>query len=77
MKSRPKVTLARRLRSRLDIQNHVSIFSTRGWFERAQAIKIRSMSKKTKQDIVDVAARRIGMSNILSKFKNKTTSDNK
>lgn len=66
-KRRPKVDLARRMRSHADIQRHVSIFQTRAWFERAQAIKIRTMSKKKKQEIVDTIVRKVGISDVLKR----------
>ena len=70
MKSRPKVILARRMRSRLDIKYHVPLFQTKAWWLRAGAIKVKAMPKTQKQEVVDTIVRKVGIKNVLSKFRN-------
>ena len=74
-KRRPKVVLARRLRSNSDIARNVPIFSTTAWNLRASAIKMRAMPKKHKQEMVDTFVRKVGIRSILRKLKD--TSDKK
>lgn len=68
-KPRAKVILARRMRSRSDIKHSVSIFSTKAWYTRAAMIRIKSMPKKQKQEIVDRIVRQTGIKNILKKVR--------
>lgn len=69
MKRRPKVILARRLRSNSDIKHGTSIFQTKGWHLRAQAKKFKAMPKKHKQEMVDTFVRKVGIKSILKKFR--------
>lgn len=63
------------MRSRADVKFHTPIFTTKAWFLRFQARKIKAIPKKQKQEMVDTFVRKVGIRSMLKKL--KSISDNK